>query len=102
MNNDSRTILALMAFTGVFAVVGNLEKKDNTAGSDVKIFLGVGLGAVLLTLLAEAGGGAATFAKGLAVVALLSSILVNGESVFNGVDKLTGAKTTPTTTKGTT
>jgi hypothetical protein len=110
MNNDTRQIFALMAFTGLFAVIGETVRKgkgQNKPGTDVKIFLGVGMATVLLTLLAQAGGAGEDFAKGLAVIALVTSILVNGAPVFEGVSKLTGnvatigTTTTPTsTTKG--
>lgn len=107
MNDDARQILALMAFTGLFAIIGEAAKGGDEAGTDVKIFIGVGAGTVLLTLVAQMGSGAATFAKGVAIVALLASILKNGESVFNGLANLTGnlkssSSTTSTSTSSST
>ena len=114
MNADTRQIFALMAFAAAFALVGETIKKKagaNKTGTDVKILLGGGLGAVLLVLLAQAGPEGASFAKGLAAITLVASVVTNGEVVFPGIDKLTGSvakigTTTPATptiaTKGTT
>jgi hypothetical protein len=106
MGPDQRSIVGFMGAAVVFALVGDVIKKKNgqsvPAGSYVKIILGGTLGAGLLSLLAEAGGSGAEFAKGLAVITMLASILVNGADVFKGVDTLTGSVnkigTTTTTT----
>lgn len=97
MNNDRRQIIGLMAFAVAFALIGHTTKAgagQAKAGADVKILLGGGLGAVLLLLLAEAGESGAQFAKGLAVLTLVSSVLINGTPVFNAVTKLT-SKSSP-------
>lgn len=102
MGPDQRSIVGFMGAAVVFALVGDVIKKKNgqsvPAGSYVKIILGGTLGAGLLSLLAEAGGSGAEFAKGLAVITLLASILVNGADVFKGVDTLTGTVSTPSNT----
>ena len=99
--NDQRQIVALMSFAVLFSLIGHTIKVKNQpntgAGADVKIILGGGLATVLLALLAEAGDPGDKLAKGLAVIALVSSILINGASVFGGVNKLT-SKTTPVPT----
>lgn len=87
--NKTHTIVGLMAFAAVFALIGNVKNGDK-AGTDVKIFLGAGLGAVLLSLVAEAGDEAATFAVGLAGITLLASVLKNGMPVFAALTKVTG------------
>jgi hypothetical protein len=92
MNNDRRQVVAFMAFAAIFALIGHTVKSttgQSKAGSDVKIILGAGLGTVLLTLLAEAGDGGASFAKGLAALTLISSVLINGTPVFSAVSNLT-------------
>jgi hypothetical protein len=115
--NPSRQIVGFMAFAMAFAIIGHtaktgtvttgsgastgsaLAKNITGQASDVKILVGGAIGTVLLVLLASAGDGAAKFAKGLAGVTLLSSVLINGTSVFGAVSHLTGTKTTaPTTT----
>lgn len=114
--NPSRQIVAFMAFAMAFAVIGHTVKSGGVSNpvplpgtgikgttTDVKILLGGSIGTVLLVLLASTGSGAASFAKGLAGVTLLSSILINGAPVFGAVSKLSGAKTTaPATTTTTT
>lgn len=97
--NDTRKIVSFLAFAVAFAVVGN-TLKGGSASTDVKIFLGGGLGAVFLSLLAEAGDTAGEFAVGVAFITLLASVLANGEPVFNAVSNLTGKlKTTPAPAK---
>lgn len=103
MENPSRQIVAFMAFAVAFGVIGHQtnhptgtsSKSPITAGAggDVKIMLGGAIGTVLLVLLAQAGDGAASFAKGLAAVTLVSSILINGTTVFGAVSHLTGTTT---------
>jgi hypothetical protein len=99
MKGDQRQIVAFMTFAVLFGLVGHTIKVKNNqntgAGADVKILLGGALGTVLLVLLSEAGSGGDQFAKGLAVITLVSSVLVNGTGVFGGISKLT-AKTAPT------
>ena len=101
MQGDQKQIAALMTFAVLFGVIGHTIKVKNNqntgAGADVKIILGGAIGTVLLVLLSEAGGGGEQLAKGLAVLTLISSLLINGTGVFSGVSKLT-AKTAPTPT----
>lgn len=90
MDNDQRQIAVMMVFAVVFALVGKATKgaKDQIGG-DAKIILGGTLAIVLLELLAEAAPVASSFAKGLAGITLLSSVLINGEPVFNAINKST-------------
>ncbi len=100
METPSRQIVAFMAFAVAFGVIGHqtTHPRGTTssspltpgAGGDVKIILAGAIGTVLLVLLAQAGEGAAAFAKGLAGVTLVSSILINGTTVFGAVSHLTG------------
>lgn len=99
-----RQIVAFMAFAVAFGVIGHQTRhpavKSSTGPTtDVKILLGGAIGTVLLVLLAQAGDGAASFAKGLAAVTLVSSVLINGTVVFNAVDHLTGTKAPVAPTK---
>ena len=71
------------------------------AGSYVKILLGGGLGTGLLVLVSDVGGAPADFAKGLALITMVASILLNGTVVFTGIDKLTGSVNSIGTTKST-
>ena len=96
--NQQRTIVAMMTFAVVFALIGHTAKLKGSSspvdGGDVKILLGGAVGTVLLVLLGEAGESGATFAKGIAIITLVSSVLINGKPVFGGISHLT-AKTTP-------
>ena len=103
MNTDPRqAIVGLMVFSAAFALVGHTAKSTSNPNakqsnvSDSRILLGMGIGTVLLIGISEAGPGPASFAKGLAVVTLISSILFNGTEVFGVISKITGTKTTPT------
>jgi len=106
MGNNQRAIMGFMGAAVVFALIGDVIKqktKSVPAGSYVKIILGGGIGTGLLVLVSDVGAPAAEFAKGLALITMVASILVNGTDVFTGVDKVTGSvkTTTPTTSKGT-
>ena len=88
--NDTRQIVAFMAFAVAFALVGHkVAPKTSVAGTDSKIILGGAIGATLLSLLAESGETGAKFAKGLAGITLISSVMINGTNVFTGLNKLT-------------
>jgi hypothetical protein len=100
MGSDQRAIIGFLGAAVVFALIGDVVKQKTQSvpsGSYVKIVLGGTLGAGLLVLVSEAGSGAADFAKGLAMLTLVASVLVNGLPVFTGIDKLTTTlKPTPT------
>ena len=98
MNNDqTRQIATFMFFAVVFALVGHTIAKTPSKTGDVKIILGGTIGAGLLALLAEMGDSPASFAKGLAEVTLLSSVLINGGPVFAAISKKVGTTPAPTT-----
>ena len=110
--DPNRQIVAFMAFAVAFGLVGHHTRYPGSfsskagvgpgAGGDVKILLGGAIGTVLLVLLAQSGEGAASFAKGLAALTLVSSVLINGTEVFGVAGRLTGTTKLPSpTTKGT-
>ena len=102
MGTDQRAIVGYLGAAVVFALIGDVVKQKTQsvpAGSYVKILLGGGLGTGLLVLISETGGAAADFAKGLALVTLVASVLMNGTVVFTGVNKLTGSVNKLGTTK---
>ena len=103
MGTDQRAIVGFLGAAVVFALIGDVVKSKKSSvpsGAYVRILLGGGIGAGLLVLVSETGAGAASFARGLALITMVASVLVNGEVVFAGVDKLTGAVSTiGTTTK---
>lgn len=96
MDDSTRKIAAFMAFAVVFALVGHAANRTTSKVGDTTILLGGTIGAVLLALLAQAGGEAASYAEGLAGITLVSSVLINGLPVFKAVDRLT-TKATPGT-----
>jgi hypothetical protein len=85
--DQTKVIVTFMVFTVAFALVGTNAKGGAKPGTDVKIILGGTVAAILLSLIAETGQAPADFAKGLAGVALLASVLTNGTPVFNAIDK---------------
>ena len=93
MDDTSRRIVAFMLFAGVFALVGHTASRTPHQTGDATIILGATIGAVLLVLLAQAGGQAEGFAEGLAGITLVSSVLINGGPVFGAVNKLTAGTT---------
>jgi hypothetical protein len=103
MGNDQRKIVGFMGAAVVFALIGDAVKSQKSSvpsGSYVKIILGGGLGTGLLILVSDVGGAGAEFAKGLALISMVASVLINGTDVFSGVSKVTGSlkTTTPVTT----
>lgn len=99
MGQDQRAIVGFMGAAVLFALIGDVVKqktKSVPAGSYVRIILGGGIATGLLVLVSDTGGPPADFAKGLALLAMVASVLVNGTDVFTGLDKLT----TPTSGPG--
>ena len=102
---DQRTVLYLMAFATTIALVGHTAEvnspktvtaKLNPALGDAQILLGGVAATVILVLLSEAGQPGAIFAKGISVVALLSSLGFYATPVFEGLAKVTGQATATT------
>jgi hypothetical protein len=100
---DARTILSVMAFATGIAVIGHtVEPTKSTKLSpsvgDAQILLGGTAATVILVLLAQAGDVGASFSKGIAVIALLSSLGYYGIPVFGALGSITGQSkpTTPT------
>lgn len=107
-NTAARTIVPLMAFAVAISLIGHTlepsRSKAHPQVGDAQILLGGTIATVILTLIAQGGDVGAKFGKGLAVVALISSIGIYGTSVVGGLNRVTGQTKTakPTTpTKGT-
>jgi len=103
MGSDSRAIVGYMGAAVIFAIVGDIikSKKQNVAaGAYVKIIVGGTIGAGLLALMADTGATAGEYAKGLALITMVASILINGTDVFTGVSHVTGTLKTTTPTSG--
>ena len=101
---DTRTIVTLMVFaTGVTLVGHTLEPakstKLNPHVGDAQILLGGTIATVILTLFAMGGDVGSKFGKGIALIALLSSVGYYGGPVLTGINKVTGQTTAakPTT-----
>lgn len=113
-SHDAKQIIGFMVFAVAFGVLGHNKRHPSTVvgsaftkgvastAGDAKIILGGAIGATLLVLLAQAGEGPAAFAKGLAAVTLVSSILINGTEVFGAVSSITGTKSLPSPVKAST
>lgn len=108
--NEARArdnIVLLMAFTIIFAVIGeeikiNKTQNPNTPnpgafGGPVKIFLGGAVAGTLLIALAHAGDAGSQFAQGLALVSAATAILVDGGPVWNYLNGVVGKNAPPTT-----
>ena len=110
-STDPRTIAVLVGSATVISLVGHVADlkgsavtvlaQKNPALGDVQIILGGTAATVILVLLGSAGDIGATFAKGTAIVLLLSSIALYGKPVTTALAKVTGqasatTKVTPT------
>jgi hypothetical protein len=112
--SPSRRIVSLMAFAVIFSVIGDEignaklnQNQTSTAVTDLsspaKIILGGTIATALLSFLAEAGDIGATWATGLAGTACLTSVLIKGAPVWDGISNIlkssnsSGTPTTPTT-----
>ncbi len=93
MDDSSRKIVTFMLFSAVFALIGHTASQKKSSVGDVTIIIGATIGAALLTLLAQGGPQAEKYAEGLAGITLVSSVLINGVSVFGVVNKLTTGST---------
>jgi hypothetical protein len=97
----ARTIVPLMVFAVGITLVGHTlaptkSTKLSPQVGDAQILLGGTIATVILTLLASSGDVGSRFGKGVALVALVSSVAAYGKDVVGGIDKATG-QTTPTT-----
>ena len=102
--SEARTIVPLVAFATGIALVGHtLEPAKSKASphvGDAQILLGGTAAAVILTLVSTAGTPGDKFAKGIAVILLLSSIALYATPVTTALSKVTGQATgNPNTTK---
>lgn len=101
----ARTVVGLMAFTTFFALVSTEIEAvggHKTGTNGVRIILGGGVATVVLLLVNEAGDAGAQLAEGLAVVALVGTVLVRGKPVWDWLGKVVGPgnETAPTSTGG--
>jgi hypothetical protein len=95
-----------MAVASALALIANVKKNplgtvevgaNNKANTgDTRILLGFAIGTAILCIVSEAGGPAAEFAQGIAVVTLVSSVLINGSIFFKGVETVTKPATATT------
>lgn len=104
-DTGARTIVPLMVFAVAITLIGHTlepgkSKLDPKVG-DAQILLGGTIATVLLTLIAQGGDVGVKFGKGLALVALVSSVALYGTPVVTGLNRVTGQTkpSTPTTTK---
>lgn len=93
----ARTIVPLMVFATSIALIGHTleptKSKAHPQVGDAQIILGGTIATVILTLLAQGGDVGSKFARGIALVALLSSIGLYGTPVLAGLNHLTGQVT---------
>ena len=97
--SPSRTIVTLMAGATGAALISH-EVKNPLTGTvgGARILLGFGFATVALIFLAKTGDPGEKFAKGLATITLVTSLLANGSDVATAVDRLVAAPTTVTKT----
>lgn len=103
----SRKVVGLMALAVIFTVAGEEIKtlsgqKPPTTGlsSPAKTILGGTIATALLSFASEAGPTGQQFAVGIATIAVVTSLFVNGGPVWRALGNLFGAK--PTTPLGST
>ena len=105
-STDPRTIVVLVGSATAISLVGHVADlkgsvttvvaKRSPALGDAQILLGGTAAAVILVLLSQAGDVGATFAKGVALILLLSSIGVYGGPVVKALSRVTGQATATT------
>jgi hypothetical protein len=100
--NASRKVVGLMALAVIFSVIGQeLKAKEGGAkpvgglSGPAKTILGGTIATALLSFLAEAGSTGQQLGVGLASVACVTAVFVNGAPVWKGISNLFGG--TPTT-----
>lgn len=103
MDSDVRQIGGIMIAAVVFSTIGaefasKQKQKQSKVIAPVTIVLGGSIAAVLLIALADFAPASASFAKGLALTALLTSIVINGAPVFSGINQVVSGPKTATTT----
>ena len=102
---SARTIVGLMAFTTVFALVAteiDALTGQKPATNGVRIIIGGGVATIILLMLGEAGDAGAQLAEGLALVTTVAAVLVKGKPVWDFSSKLFGTQPTqPTGSSGT-
>jgi hypothetical protein len=94
---NSRTVAGLMGMAIIFSVIGaEINPKAADAGkafSEPFVIIGGGtIAAVILSLLADTGNTGRQFAVGLAGLACVTAVLVNGGPVWKAIDSFLGAK----------
>jgi hypothetical protein len=100
-DQDSRTIFYVMLFTTGIALAGHtFEVNHKTKRSrldpnlgDMQILLGFAIATTMLVFLANAGKSGAVLGKGLAWIALITSVGVYGAPVAEAITHLTTATT---------
>lgn len=107
--NNARTVAGLMAIAVAFSLLGNEIKVANGASKD-KLSSGLSKGATIIVggfiagglLIGVSGAGEAgrKFSVGLATVVAVTSLLVYGKPVWDGISNVVGG--TPTTPTGAT
>ena len=100
---NARTVAGFMAIAIVFTVIGieikGEAKTSNPTFSQPFVVIAGGTFATgILALIAEAGDTGRQFAIGLAGLALVTAVLVNGGPVWKAAEKLVGGTNTGTTT----
>jgi hypothetical protein len=97
---NSRTIVGLMGVAVVFSVISaeiNPKKGTSAFSEPFVIIAGGTIAAALLSLIAEAGDTGRRFGVGLASLACVTAVLVNGKPVWTTVENLVGGKNTGST-----
>ena len=103
MPGDARTIASLMAIATMIALTGHTfetraqASKLNPKVGDAQILLGGTAATVILVLVGQAGEPGAIFSKGIAVIALISTVALYGTPLCKGIANVTGPSTTPRT-----
>lgn len=100
-------IVLLMAFTIVFAVIGEEIKANKTQNPNtpaigafsgpVKVFMGGAVAGTLLIAIAHAGEVGQQFAIGLAMVSAATAVLVDGGPVWQYLSRTVGSSAPPST-----
>lgn len=101
---NARTVAGLMGMAMIFSVIGaEIRAANPTTGgvqvgkafSEPFVIIGGGtIATVMLTLISDAGETGRKFAVGLAGLAAITALLVNGGPVWKAIDSFVGGKAT--------
>lgn len=100
---NARTVVGFMAVAMIFSIVSaeigadssnNKSKAESALSEPFLIIAGGTTAAAILSLIADTGNIGRQFGIGLAALAMVTAVLVNGKPVWKAIENLQGSKDT--------